>query len=129
MQAHDRWADPEVITDPLLQSADILPPDHPLFEDRAFWDYAKTTYDQWYNENKEEFPEADMELEAVYGERATTCTDDQAHLQIALPKHQWRRSSSCRRKFKSVLWNSSNYKLPRCVRLYTAPPRADDSPP
>ena len=102
-----------MITDPLLQSADILPPEHPLFEDRAFWDYAKTTYDQWYNENREQFPEADMELEAVYGECATMHTDDQADNQIALPKPQWRRSSSYRRKFKSVLWSLSNCRLPR----------------
>jgi len=66
-QAHEQWADPELITDPLLQTTDSLPIDHPLFEQRAMWEYAKTTYWQWYHQEMEEWVEADQQFEEAYG--------------------------------------------------------------
>lgn len=69
-QAHDRWTDPEVIADPLLQTAEELPFDHVHFEDRLFWGYAVKTYSLWYQGVEEgSWVETDMEFEAMYGER------------------------------------------------------------
>jgi hypothetical protein len=49
--------------------AKMLPIDHPQKEDREFWDYARITYGQWYNEGYEEFQEADDAFTDVYGEQ------------------------------------------------------------
>ena len=73
-KAHENWSD--LVADPLLKPAAELPTEHPLLEDRAFWDYAKKTYQLWYENETDEFPEADMELEQVYGEYGVECSLD-----------------------------------------------------
>lgn len=41
--------------------------DHPNFEDRLLWEFSSKTYQQWFDGGAEEFPEAEAELEEMYG--------------------------------------------------------------
>lgn len=70
-QAHDNWFDPEIVSDPLLTPAKDLPIDHPNLEERLLWDFSSKTYKQWFDGGAEEFPEAEQELEEVYGEASS----------------------------------------------------------
>lgn len=65
------WADPEVVSDPLLMPASALPIDHPQLEDRLGWDFISGMYTQWFRGEGDEFPEAHMELADAYGEYAS----------------------------------------------------------
>ena len=70
-QAQDRWDDPLTVTDPLRMPAKDWPLDHPGLEERLLWDFSRRTYSEWFEGGAEGFPEAEAELEEVYGEHLT----------------------------------------------------------
>lgn len=55
------------MSDPVLTPAKDLPIDHPYLEERLLWDFSSKTYKQWFDGGAEEFPEAEQELEEVFG--------------------------------------------------------------
>ena len=52
--------------DPFLVPISELSHDHPNFEDRLLWDFSSATYQQWFDQGAEEFPQAEAELEEQY---------------------------------------------------------------
>ena len=59
----------EIVADPLRMPVRDLPLDFPNIENRIVWDFISKTYYDWFEHGTEEYPEAEMEAEEVYGER------------------------------------------------------------
>nr|XP_018265782.1 STE/STE20/PAKA protein kinase [Kwoniella dejecticola CBS 10117]OBR87940.1 STE/STE20/PAKA protein kinase [Kwoniella dejecticola CBS 10117] len=80
-KAHRNWNDPSCTSDPLLLPLHQIDLDHPNLEDRLLWDFASTTYDQWFDGGAEEFPEAERDLEMMYDRLAATAVGESQSLE------------------------------------------------
>lgn len=64
--------EPEVVMDPLFLPTSEWPADHPLLEERLYWEYVSKMYTMWFKGEGEEFPEAEQDLREGYGESMRT---------------------------------------------------------
>lgn len=70
-QAHTHWADPDIMSDPIMTPVKDLPITYEFIEDRLLWDYMARSYYNWFNHSMDDDIEAQADIEDMYGECGT----------------------------------------------------------